>query len=637
MPVILKTTSPIAEKEVPPVSPRPREPSSSAKDKYKEVEKTFKPIAGTAIGVGALGLLLGSLKYGATFPAKALKVVGDAFGSIGAIASPFFLVGNEIINFYSRRNGNGERAEIKKIFDTAREGFYRACSAGFTPFVIEPFINPEKFGATGFHKAATIFNIPALFFTTVTWAGGNLQALLAWVLKTKEQTNIWLSNKSDESLIEESNKKIEGYEELYQSFKRMTIIGSIANPVMQGLRQLADTCALFTGKISPGDFFRRPFLGLSRLVSFFVAAPEYYAKGVDSVVRVVKERENLKKGLPGFLRNPLDNFGNWFENKITNENNGLKSIRHYAEIIFHTLSPLSMFSLFTPLLDEPHLEEEAQNKGGASALIDKVLGRTGSIFLSVFNGLYVFFSRAPQSFIQIAYFGKKLIGKISGKETTTEDLNNLRERICNSLVVKGLSDFAENSIKKLVSDFYKVEHDHGYLTYEQIQTNYAFEQAKDTKIYEELCELVKEFKAGKTELNNKINEQIEKIIQEICLPFVGKDALQGKHELTSIEENDIKERLTKKIKQKIGLAKEVEREELQVIGAEFLATYVLKLFDLRSRFKAIDYRSSHHNMTTAYDNDEIRISFEYELLPVLGKCIYGLKNTVNRLQGISVN
>ena len=42
-------------------------------------------------------------------------------------------------------------------------------------------------------------------------------------------------------------------------------------------------------------------------------------------------------------------------------------------------------------------------------------------------------------------------------------------------------------------------------------------------------------------------------------------------------------------------------------------------------------------MTTAYDNDEVRISFEYELLPVVGKCIQGLQNTVNRIQGIDVD
>ena len=42
-------------------------------------------------------------------------------------------------------------------------------------------------------------------------------------------------------------------------------------------------------------------------------------------------------------------------------------------------------------------------------------------------------------------------------------------------------------------------------------------------------------------------------------------------------------------------------------------------------------------MTTAYDNDEVRISFDYELWPLIGKAIKGLQNTVNRAQGIEVD
>ena len=616
-----------------------------AKEKYLQVKETFKPIAGTVLGASALGIIFGWFKFGATFPAKALKVVGEGIGSIAAIASPFFLIGNEVLNYNARKNGNGEKKKIREVFDAARDGFYRMCSTGFVPFIIEPFINPNKFGKTVFHKTATILNIPTLIFSSVMWAGGNFQALLSWILRTKEQFAANNADKTgDKATFEECNDRVEGYNQLYQSFKRMAVIGSIANPTMQGLRQCADSLSLITGQMSAGEFFKRPFLGLSRIVSLGVALPEYFAKSVDSFVRLAKERENLKAGLPQIFHKPLDNFGKWFEGGVsvsTNEKSTFREIRHYAEIIFHTLSPLSMFSLFAPLLDEPHLHEEAQEKGGAAAFLDKLIGRTGKVFLTVFNGLYVTLGRLPQSIFQMAYFGKKLAAKLKGKEVSIEELEQLKERMCNSSFVKSLSDFAERRIKYLVPDFYDVEHDNGYLTYEQIQTNYAFEQIKDTEDYNELIALIKQFKgsneAEKSQIGFAINEKINKLINEICIPFVRRDCLQGKHDLTSEEENNIKNKLVNKIKQKSGLIDEPERKELPFVGAEFFTTYFFKLFDLRSRLKAIDYRSSHHNMTTAYDNDEIRISFEYELLPVIGKCIYGLNNTVNRFMGVSVD
>ena len=73
------------------------------------------------------------------------------------------------------------------------------------------------------------------------------------------------------------------------------------------------------------------------------------------------------------------------------------------------------------------------------------------------------------------------------------------------------------------------------------------------------------------------------------------------------------------------------------IDTEGFEMEVLKNNDWRTyRPRLMCIESSHHNMTTAYDNDEVRISFEYELLPVIGKCTKGLENTINRLCGIEV-
>ena len=614
-----------------------------------DVKKKFAVIGGSAAGVSALGVIAGTLRYGATFPAKILKIASDGFGAFSAILAPGFLIGNDVLNFLARKEGNGSTKKVRDIFDTLREGFYRISSAGFLGYIIEPFVNPEKFGKSIFHKIATVANIPNVVFSTVMWGGGNLQALLAWGLKSVEQIKASKAG-DDKKLVSEHNKKIEAYNELYTSLKRQAVIGSISNPTMQGLRQFADNLALFKGDMSLSEYFERPSLGVSRIASLFAGLPEWYAKGVDSLVRVVKERENLKVGLPEFIWKPLDKWGEKIDKSLSTpvrEKNKLKSVRHFAEVIFHTLSPLSMFALFTPLLDESHISEEAQSRGGVTAFLDKTIGRAGRIFTVVFNGLYVTLGRLPQVFFQSAYFGRTYLFGPKGEteEQTQQALLKLKENIKNNSFVRNISNIAESAIKKLVPDFYEAEHDHGYLSYEQIQKNYAFEEIKSTELYKETLELVKKYReienkidvTNKLDFEAKVNEIIDVLVDKVGIPFVKRDSVQGSHYLTTIEETEIRERLTIKIKEKLELVKEPKRKALPFVGSEFLATNVFKLFDLRKRIDAIDYRSSHHNMTTAYDNDEIRISFEYELLPVVGKCIQGLRHTVNRAQGVSDN
>lgn len=602
-----------------------------AKQNYLKVEKKFKNVTGTLAGASAIGLLLGSLRYGLTFPSQVLKVIGDLFGSISSVAAPFFFIGNEIINYKIRSSQNGKKSklsEIKETFDALREGFYRCSSLGFTPFIFEPFINPEKVGKSIFHKIATLANIPNLIFTGYMWGIGNFKALIAWGLRTKEQLK---ASKTDGKQQEESKRKINSYNNLYQTFWRQAVIGSIANPTMQGLRQCADSLALFTGKISAGEFFERPFLGLSRLVSLFAGVPEFYAKGIDSILRVVKERENLKTGLPKIFHKPLEKLGEIYKENIACEKNTpLKSIAYYAEVIFHTLSPLSMFALFAPLLDESHLDKEAQNKGGLQATLDRAIGRAGKGLTLIFTGLYVLFGRLPQAIFQSAFFGRKLIGHIKGenKEATQKAVENIRESICKNYFVSFISDFAKKRTENLVEDFYddKIENKQGYLTYEQIQANYAFEQAKNSSEFKEIAKL-----ATNHAIITEIDKKIDLCLKQYCIPFLKSDAIRSYHILTDIEENKIKDIIKNKIYQEIGLLKEPQRKPLRFPGADFLATNIFKLLDLKTRIQKVDYTSSHHNMTTAYDNDEIRISFEYELLPVICKCIHGLRNTTNRI------
>ena len=599
---------------------------STAQKEYFEAEKKLGRVGFGASVCLVLGLITGFFKYGSTFPAKALEVLGDICGSASGVLAPFSIIGNEIKNYYllkEGKNGNGTEKKEKGIFDDWREGFYRISSMGFFPFIFEPFINPEKLGQSIFHKIAAVANIPNLFFTGYTWGIGNCKAFLAWILREKEQIHVRNAKPEDKQKFETN---VEGFDQLYKSFKRMAVIGSIANPTLQGLRQCADSLAFITGKMSAGEFFSNPFLGLSRLVSLFVGIPETFAKGVDSLVRVVRERESLRLALPKFLRSKkVFDALEKIENKIASPTNTtLKEIRHTAETFFHTLSPLSMFALFTPLLGEKHINEEAQSRGGLPAFLNRIIGGYGATITATFTGLYVALARLPQAIFQIAYFSKKLPAKFGGKEATREELENLKERMLKSTIVDSLSNLAQKCINYLVPDFYNVEHDHGYLTYEQIQANHSFDQARG------------HFN-GLLQSGSKLNDEQKENIVKHCVDYVTRDARQGKYnELTNEEKTNIAGLIRKKIEYTINPELQPQRKvKLPFIGAEFLATWVFKLFDLRTRLKAIDYRSSHHNMTTAYENDECRISFEYELLPVVSKCTKGLGNTVNRIFGIA--
>ena len=255
----------------------------------------------------------------------------------------------------------------------------------------------------------------------------------------------------------------------------------------------------------------------------------------------------------------------------------------------------------------------------------------------VFNGLYITLGRLPQTIFQSAYFGRKLAGKISGKEATVDDLERVKKNICESRIVKGISRFAQNVISKLVPDWFikdangnlayndEIENEDAYLNYEQIQAKYSYKRAKEKD----------EFKHLFKDLKNITPEDEEKIIRD-CKEYSRNQAIQGKYENITDEEL---EKITNSVRQKIKYEKDSaskpKRQALPFIGSHFLAKYVFKLFDLETRLKKIDYKSSHHNMTTAYDNDEIGISFDYELLPVVAKCTGGLKNTINRLFGIA--
>lgn len=595
-----------------------------ADETFKKVKGQYTKILGGITGASLLGILLGSLKYGTAFPSKILQVIGDGFGSIATLATPFVLTKNEFKNYklFNKVSCNGTKNTFV-YFDDLREAFYRSCSLGFTPFIFEPFINPEKFGKSIFHKIANYGSLFNLGFAMYTWGFGNFQALIAWLLRRGELLE---ANKTkNENQKEDYELRAEAYNRIYQSAKRMAVIGSITNPILQNVRQWADTCSLlFTKEISIKEFFERPILGFSRVVSFVTGIPEFFAKTIDSLVRVLGERKHLAPVLPEWCNKGLNKTSNWLDRQIAIEgNSSLKAIRHFAEVIFHTLSPMSMFALFAPMLDEPYTSEEAQGRGGVTKVLDTSVGTIGKSLTVLFTGLYVAFARAPQSIIQIAFYGKKILGKLAGKDPTKEELENTLNKISEFSLVKGLSDWAHNTVERLVPGYYKHEHEHKYLTFEEIAAEDSFAQAKE------------EFK-NYLIANNEISSDKKEEIINYCLNYVKKEAIQDYHKITQDENKKIRELLSRKIEEELKPNRNSKlKPRPKFPGAYFLATYIFRPLDIATRIKNTDCASSYRNMKTVYRREEIDLSFDGELNPVITECIQGFRRTIARLQGIT--
>ncbi len=631
------------------------EQGDEASKHFQEVKTKFTKYAWGTATISTLSLIPFIINFGWTVPAKALQIVGDIFGSLATLSSPFALITNEIKNhknMIGKLNGNGHNSDV---FDKVREVFYRCCSLGFTPFIFEPFLNPEKFGKSIFHKIATIANIPNLIFTGGAWGFGNFQALLAWGLRqnesriagdlispekraflekatntnTEEEKELWLSRAEELTTPEEkvARAKEKGFDRIYSSAKRLATIGSIANPTMQGLRQAADSLALITGQISRQEFFQRPLLGASRLVSLFVGIPEFFIKGIDSVVRVLDESKHLEPVLPEFVNGQIKSASAYLDNHIKTKIDKpgfLKSLVHNTEILFHTLSPLSMFALFTPMLDEPCLSEEAQSRGGVAGLLDKVIGRTGKALTFIFTGSYVAFARLPQTLIQsVFFFNKKFFNK---SDAQLKDI--LHNKLANNPVISGISNVARKCVDFLVENYYSAEHQHSYLNFEQVVASESFDQAKE-EYKLELTQAIKE---------KTISSKLIKTIVEYCLKFADGNARKDYHTLTPLEETEIENLVRKKINDTLDLSNgSSDKPQLKprFPGAYFLATYFFRLFDIKERILKTDCSSSHRNMKIVYKREELDISFEGELYPVLTECVQGLRRTVNLVQGIT--
>ena len=141
----------------------------SAEEDYAKAEKTFTKVGVGIAGGTAVGLLLGFFKFGSGFPAKTLEVIGDSFGAIASVASPFAIIGNEIKNFNLLKGITRTTQGIFKVFDDWIDVFYRFCSVGFSVYIFKPFVDPEMFGKSIFHKIATVANIPNLLFCSLEW------------------------------------------------------------------------------------------------------------------------------------------------------------------------------------------------------------------------------------------------------------------------------------------------------------------------------------------------------------------------------------------------------------------------------------------------------------------------------------
>ena len=651
----------------------------SAEEVFKDSKKKY----GIAVGSVGAGLsiisIVGAFIKGAAFPSRFLQVLGDAFGSLAALAAPYFQIKNEIKNHKAGKNNNEKNA----LFDDHLKLFYRLCSQGLVPFIFERLLNPANITKSIFHKAAALINIPFVAFTGYTWGFGNTQGIIAWGLRKKEETRE--HNFPENSIqAEEHRLKKESYQRIYNSAERMLTIGSIANPVMPCLQYAADGLHAFSnfikGEQTLSDFFKRPMLSLSRLVSTVIAVPEAIAKGIDAFMRVViNERHHLNAVLPEKVNNKIHTWGKDLEKRLE-ENGTLRKLKNGAEMVFHALSPFAMCSLFSPMIDRPHVSEEAQALGGTSAFLDKWIGRYAKTLGLIFTGFYVTFGRLPQGIFQSIYFGRKLIGKyIKGEnEKTTQDaLIALRQRIHDSSFVSGISGFAKKAIEKLVPNFYTVENEYGFPNYNQVLAKNSFDQVeadyeilfnalkifsikdngenhsdlrqkminqlfngpgftRENERYKEEIKLdLLELKDKILECDNNTKDLISQKIVDYCLDYSGYECKQGNYDINTNPKDKIEiERL---VREKIDFVTKDKKEQPVVKpsfpGALFLARTFLRPLDFQKRLP--EWNRDKLVKLQIYQGDEINSAFRNELEVVGAENADCLRRFVNWVQGIA--
>lgn len=653
--------------------------SLSAEAKFLETKKKYGLVAGTVGGGLALASIFGALLKGSAFPSKLCHVIGDLFGSAAAVAAPFAQTYNEYRNYSDAKNGNGHGGDNGELFDDYLKLFYRSCSQGLVPFIFERLLNPENITKSIWHKAAALINLPFIVFTGYSWGFGNTQGIIAWALRKGEEIK---EKKSTGVEKEEHRLRKEGYEKIYNSAERLLTIGSIANPVMPCLQYAADGLYAFTnflkGETNIVDFFQRPILSVSKLVSVGIALPEAFAKGVDAFMRVVvNERHHLKDVLPAKVNNTVEVWGRSLEKRLA-ENGKLRKLKNSSEMVFHALSPFAMITLFAPMLDRPHIDEEVQAKGGTAAFFDRWIGRYAKLLTSVFTGFYVTFGRLPQGIFQSIYFGRKLIGRyIKGEdEKTTQDaLISLRKRIYDSKLVSSVSNFAKSTIEKLVPNFYTTENEYGFPDYRQVLASYSFDQANADYKYlfnalkifsikdsheQEYSELRKDkiiqllnepgFEQAnefyKKEINldllkiadgivygdSSIKELITQKIVQYCLEYSTYECRQGNYEITTEDLLEIEKLVRKKV---VNFTKDTPRERVapKFPFALFLARTFLRPLDLQSRLPL--WNHDKQVKLAIYQGDEINSAFRNELEVVGAENADCLRRTVNRIFSIA--
>ncbi|MBI3308286.1 MAG: hypothetical protein HYZ79_02820 [Candidatus Melainabacteria bacterium] len=650
----------------------------SAEAQFLETKQKYGLAAGVVGGGLAAVSVLGAFIKGASFPSKFLHVLGDVFGSAAALAAPVAQTYNEFKNYSDAKNGSTNGADQGGMFDDYLKLFYRLCSQGLVPFIFERLINPENITKSIWHKGAALLNLPFVAFTGYSWGFGNTQGIIAWVLRKGEEIR---EAKSKGIQKEERRLRKEGYEKIYNSAERLLTIGSIANPVMPCLQYAADGLHAFTnfvkGDQSIGEFFNRPLLSFSRLLSTLIAVPEAFAKGVDAFMRVVvNERHHLKAVLPNKLNRTIDKWGRDVEEKLAH-NGRLRKLKNGSEMVFHALSPFAMISLFAPMLDRPHVSEEAQAQGGGAGFLDKWVGRYAKTLTLVFTGFYVGFGRLPQGIFQSIYFGRKLIGKyIKGEdEKKTQDaLIALRQKIYNSSFVSSVSGFARNAIEKLVPNFYETENEYGFPTYRQVLASCSFDQAqadykclfdllkilsikdnghdysdlrrekvnqilsepgfqRELEFYKkevelDLSECVEEIVSGEASAKEKIGE---KIVQ-YCLEYSTYECVQGNYDITPEDKIKIEQLVKNKISVFTNDAKK-ERVAPNFPFALFLARIFLRPLDLQSRLPEWDHDKK--VKLAIYQGDEINSAFRNELEVVGAENADCLRRTINRGFGLA--
>ncbi len=412
----------------------------------------------TAVGAGV------ALKDGVNEGFKTIGGFGKSISSIFAIPATLLI---PFTTAYGEYEGYKVKNPTEQSSRRLIETVYPILSLAFAPMTaFEPL---EKAAQSKVHMATTMVNMPHIIFTFFSYTGGRFLTLL----KSLKLTFVNLSDEEKNRVKNES-----------KLVSTLGDIGSDNAAVTPEAHQAA------TGWINWFDMFTGNFSAVkeriaeapvTNILGTFVGSvfwiPTFIGKSFDTVIRTLETTDQLKSALTedsGLYKYAQRGKTWWHTTSASNSILGgiLSGGREFGKIMQAIASPMGMVSVVFPAFD--HFihgfgNEEAQERGGIIAKVDKGLNIAAFAGHLYFTTLYGVFVRLPQTITTASFYACNTLNRMRGvldkpNDSKYIDPRTIRDKIFNPNKgwAKWISDKARGFIERntgkecLYDNIYKV-------------------------------------------------------------------------------------------------------------------------------------------------------------------------------------